>query len=158
MNAPMHRRPPRLESSCRYAAILVGLSTFIVPGVVQYARADTAPASAGRQVSRTEIAAADSSTPVFKLVEGQKASPDPYTPRVLVIPAGRTVILEITDHIGGCALVTIFPELAPDGGTVRARVPVGQTRRVVIRAAKPGQYRYHCSGNMFFGEIVARQQ
>lgn len=152
VKAPRFRR--RL-SSCRYAAILAGLSTLIAGAVVQYAHAGATPASAGRQVSRAEVAAAG--TPVFELVEGQKGSPDPYTPRVLVIPAGRTVILEITDHIGGCALVTIFPGLAPDGGTVRARVPVGQTRRVVIRAAKPGQYRYHCAGNMFFGEIVARQ-
>lgn len=94
--------------------------------------------------------------PVFKLVEGAKGSPDPYTPRVLGIPAGKTVALDITDHIGGCALVTVFPGLGVDGGTVRARVPVGQTRRVLIRAAKPGRYRYHCSESMFLGEIVAR--
>ena len=90
------------------------------------------------------------------LVEGAKGSPDPYTPRVLDIPAGRQVALEITDNIGGCALVTVFPGLGPNGGTVRARVPVGETRRVVIRAAKPGRYRYHCSESMYFGEIVAR--
>ena len=101
-------------------------------------------------------ALAASPMPVFKLVEGAKGSPDPYTPRVLGIPAGKTVALDITDHIGGCALVTVFPGLGVDGGTVRARVPVGQTRRVLIRAAKPGRYRYHCSESMFLGEIVAR--
>lgn len=102
------------------------------------------------------LALAASPIPVFKLVEGAKGSPDPYTPRVLDIPAGKTVALDITDHIGGCALVTVFPGLGVDGGTVRARVPVGQTQRVLIRAAKPGRYRYHCSESMFFGEIVAR--
>jgi plastocyanin len=94
--------------------------------------------------------------PVYKLVEGAKGSPAPYTPSVLHIPAGRTVALDITDHIGGCALVTVFPGLGPRGGSIRARVPVGQTRRILIRAPKPGRYRYHCSGDMYFGEIVAR--
>lgn len=94
--------------------------------------------------------------PVFKLVEGAKGSADPYTPRVLMIPAGKKVALEITDNIGGCALVTVFPGLGVNGGTVCARVPVGQTRRIVVRAPKPGHYRYHCSENMFFGEVVAR--
>lgn len=92
---------------------------------------------------------------VFKLVEGAQGSPYPYTPRTLTIPAGREVVLEITDHIGGCALVTDFPNLGPNGGTVRAKVPVGQTRTVMIRAPKPGRYRYHCSGNMYYGVIVA---
>ena len=61
--------------------------------------------------------------PVFKLVEGAKGSPDPYTPRVLDIPAGRQVALEITDNIGGCALVTVFPRLGADGSAVGLGFP-----------------------------------
>jgi plastocyanin domain-containing protein len=94
--------------------------------------------------------------PIFKLIEGAKGSPYPYTPKVLTIPAGRKVALDVTDNIGGCALVTVFPDLGANGGAVRASVPVGQTRRIVILAAKPGRYPYHCSENMFFGEIDAR--
>lgn len=95
---------------------------------------------------------------VFKIVEGAKGSPYPYSPRVLAIPANKKVALDITDNIGGCGLVTVFPGLGIDGGTVRARVPVGQTRRVAIFARSPGRYTYHCSENMFFGEIVAHPE
>lgn len=136
--------------------IFAGLSVVLAVGVLQCARAAPAPPSADGVTVNTDTHPVVGPMPVFKLIEGAKGSPDPYTPRVLDIPAGREVALEITDHIGGCALVTMFPGLGPNGGTVRARVPVGQTRRVLIRAAKPGQYRYHCSGNMYFGEIVAR--
>ncbi|HEU0196129.1 MAG TPA: cupredoxin domain-containing protein, partial [Nevskiaceae bacterium] len=117
------------------------------------------PALAGDAPSTTVERAASRAAavpiPVFELVEGAKGSPYPYTPRSLTIPAGRNVALRITDHIGGCALVTDFPHLGPNGSTVQARVPVGQTRTVMIRAPKPGHYRYHCSGNMYFGVIVA---
>ncbi len=94
--------------------------------------------------------------PVFRIVEGSPGSASPYTPAVLHIPTDRNVAIDLTDNIGGCGLVTVFPGLGTHGGAVRALVPVGQTRRIVIRAPKPGQYRYHCSENMFFGEIIAR--
>jgi len=93
---------------------------------------------------------------VLKIIEGSSGSAIPYTPAVLHIPADRKVAIDLTDNIGGCGLVTVFPELGVNGGAVRALVPVGQIRRVVIRAPKPGHYRYHCSENMFFGEIIAR--
>ncbi|TAM50816.1 MAG: hypothetical protein EPN57_19940 [Paraburkholderia sp.] len=99
---------------------------------------------------------ASSAIPVFTIVEGQPGSADPYSPAVLDIPAGKPVALEITDNIGGCQLITVFPGLGTDGATILTRVPVGQRRRIVIRAPKPGRYRYHCSENMYFGEIVAR--
>ena len=94
--------------------------------------------------------------PVVRIIEGSPGSASPYTPAVLYIPARKDIALDLTDNIGGCGLVTIFPGLGVDGRTVRALVPVGQTRRIVLRAPKPGRYRYHCSENMFFGEIVAR--
>lgn len=94
--------------------------------------------------------------PIYKLIEGAKGSPYPYTPSVLKIPAGRKVLLKITDHLGGCALVTVFPHMGQNGETVRARVPVGQTRKIVIRVPKPGRYRYHCADNMYFGTILAQ--
>ena len=126
------------------------VSAVLVVGLGLHARA-AEPARAAPGAHHTSVA-----IPIFKIVEGAKGSADPYTPRVLQIPVGRTVALDITDHIGGCALVTVFPGLGVDGETVRARVPVGQTRRVLIRAAKPGRYRYHCAGEMYFGEILAR--
>lgn len=129
-------------------------SILAAAGTLNCGRADSTP-TPDRNVGRSDSPVAADSMPVFHLVEGARGSPDPYTPRVLDIPAGEKVALDITDNIGGCALVTVFPGLGVDGGTVRARVPVGQTRRVVIRAATPGRYRYHCSQNMFFGEILA---
>ncbi|WP_156782765.1 cupredoxin domain-containing protein [Acidihalobacter yilgarnensis] len=94
-------------------------------------------------------------TPVFKLIEGKAWSSYPYSPSVLHIPAGKTVALELTDNIGGCGLVTVFPHLGPQGETVSVRVPVGDTKRILIHAPKPGKYVYHCSENMWYGEIVA---
>ncbi len=94
-------------------------------------------------------------TPVFKLIEGKAWSSYPYSPPVLHIPAGKTVALELTDNIGGCGLVTVFPHLGPQGKTVSIRVPVGDTKRILIHAPKPGKYVYHCSENMWYGEIVA---
>lgn len=154
--------PPMLKRSAGLkfkpglkALVFVGLPIFLAVSIIPWAFAVPAPPSIHGLPPGPPASPAAHAMPVFKLVEGAKGSPDPYTPRVLNIPSGRNVVLEITDHIGGCALVTIFPGLGVHGGMVRARVPVGQTRRVVIRAAKPGQYRYHCSGSMYFGEIVA---
>lgn len=125
----------------------------ILLGAALPALADGAPPT---PTARAPNLATAAPLPVFELVEGAKGSPYPYTPRSLTIPAGRKVTLRITDHIGGCALVTDFPYLGPNGSTVQAKVPVGQTRTVVIRAPKPGRYRYHCSENMYFGVIVAK--
>lgn len=141
----------------RSASIFVGsFLVLVLGGVIQSGNAATTPTSTARSTSNANAHATRDALPVFKLIEGAKGSPDPYTPRVLHIPAGQRVALEITDNIGGCAMVTLFPGLGTDGKTVRARVPVGQTRRIIIRAAKPGRYRYHCAGHMYFGEIVAR--
>ena len=137
------------------AAVVAAIAILFSSSIPQFALA-ASYSSPDKPVSGPDVHPASDSTPVFKLVEGAKGSPDPYTPRVLNVPVGKKVALDITDNIGGCALVTVFPGLAPDGGDVRARVPVGQTKRVVILAAKPGKYRYHCSENMYFGEIVAR--
>ena len=138
------------------AMVFAGLSALLAAGGGQIAHAATVTSSSDTPVPNANVHPAVDAMPVFKLVVGAKGSPDPYTPRVLTIPVGRQVALEITDNIGGCALVTVFPGLGADGGTVRARVPVGQTQRIVILAAKPGHYHYHCSANMFSGEIVAR--
>lgn len=92
---------------------------------------------------------------VYRIVEGKSGSVYPYTPDVLRIPAGQVVAIKLTDYLGGCGLVTVFPGLAPGGGDARARVPVGTTGRVYIRAPRPGRYPFHCSGNMYFGTIVA---
>lgn len=100
--------------------------------------------------SRTTVAIS-----AFKLVEGKAWSSYPYSPPVLHIPAGHLVTLELTDNVGGCGLVTVFPHLGPQGKTLSVRVPVGQTRRVLIKALKPGRYIYHCSEDMWYGEIVA---
>lgn len=145
-----------LKSNYGHKAVVIFAAVFFLGAcILPWAYAAPSPSSPDRLPVNPHTSPASVAMPVFKLVEGAKGSPDPYTPRVLNIPAGQNVVLEITDHIGGCALVTIFPGLGVHGGIVRARVPVGQTRRVVIRATKSGQYRYHCSGNMYFGEIVA---
>jgi Cupredoxin-like domain len=138
------------------AVIAASVSIFMAAGAVQTSDAADASISSGKPAASTDRHATIDVMPTFKLVVGAKGSPDPYTPRVLNIPAGKKIAVDVTDNIGGCALVTIFPDLGPDGATVRASVPVGQTRRVVLLAAKPGRYRYHCSENMFFGEIVAQ--
>ena len=145
-----------LSSRVLKALIVTGVAISMAAGAVEPSRAAAAAPSPGKLVANSVAIAASDAMPAFKLVIGAKGSPDPYTPRVLNIPAGKKVTFDVTDNIGGCALVTIFPDLGPDGATVRASVPVGQTRRVVLLAAKPGRYRYHCSENMFFGDIVAR--
>jgi len=96
-----------------------------------------------------------STTLVYHIVEGESGSAYPYTPDVLRVPAGQVVAIKLTDYLGGCGLVTVFPGLAPGGGDARARVPVGATESVYIRAPRPGRYPFHCSGNMYFGTIVA---
>lgn len=153
--APCQARKP-ISARVLKAMIVAGVAVFMAAGAVESSRAAGSVPSPGRPVVNSAAIAASDAMPTFELVVGAKGSPDPYTPRVLDIPAGQKIALDVTDNIGGCALVTIFPNLGPDGATVRASVPVGQTRRVVLLAAKPGRYRYHCSENMFFGEIVAR--
>lgn len=92
---------------------------------------------------------------MYHIVEGKSGSAYPYTPDVLRIPARQVVPVELTDHLGGCGLVTVFPGLAPGGGDARVRVPVGTTRRVYIRAPRAGRYPFHCAGNMYFGTVAA---
>lgn len=157
MSSPRIRQLGKRARDCILsAAIVAGLSVILTVGAAQVATAASIVASSDKPASKVDAQPGSDAMPVFKLVEGAKGSPDPYTPRVLDVPAGKKVALEITDNIGGCALVTVFPGLGADGSAVRASVPVGQTRRIVIFASKPGHYRYHCSENMFFGEIVAR--
>lgn len=144
----------KCAANLRIIFTAAGLSAFVVGGTLGSATAAPAPSSTSGSTSSTGTHAT-ANMPVFRLIEGEKGSANPYTPAALNIPAGKKVVLEITDHLGGCALVTVFPGLGVNGGTVRARVPVGQTRRIVIRAPKAGRYRYHCSESMYFGEIVA---
>lgn len=153
--APSQVRNP-ISARLLKAVIVAGVAVFVAAGATKTSRAAGSAPSPGKPVVNTEGSTPPDAMPAFKLVIGVKGSPDPYTSRVLNIPAGEKIALDVTDNIGGCALVTIFPNLGPEGATVRASVPVGQTRRVVLLAAKPGRYRYHCSENMFFGEIVAR--
>lgn len=94
-------------------------------------------------------------TPRFRIIEGQAHSPNPYSPAVLTIPAGQVVAVSLTDYLGGCGLVTVFPRLAVHGGTARLRVPVGATQTIALRAPAPGRYVYHCASDMYFGTIVA---
>lgn len=153
--APSQARNPICARVLK-ALIVAIAAVFVAAGAAESSRAAGSAPSPGKPVTNTKGTRPSDATPTFKLVVGAKGSPDPYTPRVLEIPAGKKIALDVTDNIGGCALVTVFPNLGPDGGTVRASVPVGQTRRVVLVAARPGRYPYHCSENMFFGEIVAR--
>ncbi len=99
--------------------------------------------SAGLQQYSPQNASVSAARPVQSRQDhrGQPGSASPYTPAVIHIPVRKDIALDLTDNIGGCGLVTVFPGLGVDGRTVRALVPVGQTRRIVIRAARPGQYR-----------------
>lgn len=94
--------------------------------------------------------------PVFRLVEGAPNATHPYSPQVLTIPAGRAVAIRLTDNLGGCGLVTVFPKLGRHGATARVDVPIGATRMVELYAPRPGSYPYHCAGDMYFGVIKAR--
>ncbi len=94
--------------------------------------------------------------PVFRLIEGAPHATHPYSPRVLTIPAGRMIAVRLTDNLGGCGLVTVFPGLGPHGTTARVDVPIGATRMVELYAPHPGSYPYHCASNMYFGVIKAR--
>lgn len=99
---------------------------------------------------------ATASMPRLSLTEGADPTGYPYQPRTLVIPAGRTVEVAVTDHVGGCLLRTIFEGLGPNGKAAAVTVPVGQTRVVQLFAPHPGRYGYHCGENMYFGTVEAR--
>lgn len=93
--------------------------------------------------------------PVFRLMEGAPHATHPYSPQVLTIPARRPVAVRLTDNLGGCGLVTVFPKLGPHGRSARVDVPIGATRLVELYAPRPGSYPYHCAGDMYFGVIKA---
>lgn len=90
------------------------------------------------------------------MTEGADATGYPYEPRTLVIPAGQTARVAVTDHIGGCLLSTIFEGLGPGGHAAEVTVPVGDTRVIELYARHPGRYRFHCGGDMYSGTVVAR--
>lgn len=92
----------------------------------------------------------------YHLSEGADATGYPYQPRILVIPARKTVQVALTDHIGGCLLSTIFEGLGPAGSAAKITVPVGETRVIKLYAPHPGEYVFHCGGNMYSGTVVAR--
>ena len=92
----------------------------------------------------------------YALTEGADTTGYPYQPRTLIIPAGHRVQVAVTDHIGGCLLVTVFEGLGPGGQAAEVTVPVGETRIVQLYAPHPGRYPYHCGENMYSGTVVAR--
>ena len=92
----------------------------------------------------------------YTLTEGADATGYPYQPRTLVIPAGQTVRVAVTDYIGGCLLRTVFEGLGSGGRAAELTVPVGDTRVVQLYARHPGRYPFRCGGNMYSGTVVAR--
>ena len=101
-------------------------------------------------------AAAAMPKPRYLLTEGADATGYPYQPRTFVIPAGQTVRVAVTDHIGGCLLSTVFEGLGPGGYAAEITVPVGETRVVQLFAPHPGHYTFHCGGHMYSGTVVAQ--
>ena len=142
-----------MRSTQRWLWAGTGLIVLLASGTFVYRQAwqhETADRTA--TVAKAPLPA---DVPVFRITEGQPGSPYPYSPSTLHIPAGRVVAVELTDNLGGCGLVTVFPGLAVNGGDARARVPVGTTQRIYLKAPRPGRYRFHCSENMYFGTIIA---
>ena len=123
-------------------------------GFLFYYFAQNYGAYAGRAPA-TSAAAAMPAAP-YLLTEGADATGYPYQPRTLTIPAGQTVQVAVTDHIGGCLLSTVFEGLGPSGHAAEVTVPVGETRVVQLYAPHPGRYTFHCGGNMYSGTVVAQ--
>jgi len=92
----------------------------------------------------------------YTLTIGADNTGYPYQPRKLVIPAGQTVDVAVTDHVGGCLLKTIFEGLGPNGQAAEVTVPVGDTRVVQLYAPHPGRYNFHCSVDMYTGTVEAQ--
>ena len=112
----------------------------------------------GAYVSPAQASPATLATPGhrYALTEGADATGYPYQPRTLVIPAGQSVQVAVTDHIGGCLLRTIFEGLGSAGHAAEITVPVGTTRVIQLYAAHPGRYAFHCGGDMYSGTVVAQ--
>lgn len=102
------------------------------------------------------IAAAAVPVHRYQLTEGAGSTGYPYQPRTLIVPAKQTIEVAITDHIGGCLLSTVFEGLGPGGHSAEVTVPVGTTRTVQLYAPRPGNYTFHCGGEMYSGTVVAR--
>ncbi len=94
-------------------------------------------------------------TPVYHIVEGEPDYPYVYYPDNITVPAGKIVIISLTDNVGGCALETIFQGLGVHGGNAVVNVPVGATKYIEILAPTPGTYVFHCGADMYYGYIRA---
>ena len=98
--------------------------------------------------------------PTFNLTEGASNNifagyPNLYQPDPLIIPATTPARIRLTDYAGGCGLETVFVGLGPNGTSVSATVPVGNTSYVNVYAPSPGNYTVHCGADMYWGEIKA---
>lgn len=82
------------------ATAIAGLSAFLVVAGDLHADAAAISSPADAPNLNGSVQTDAGTMPVFKLVEGAKGSPNPYTPRVLRIPAGQKVVVEITNHLG----------------------------------------------------------
>jgi len=131
------------------AVLFIGTGVFLFYYFGQNYGAYLKPASVA--VASTVV-----SRPLYHLTEGADATGYPYQPRTLVIPAGKTVEVAVTDHIGGCLLRTVFEGLGQNGHAVEITVPVGQTRTVRLYAPHPGRYAFHCGADMYSGILIAR--
>lgn len=75
-----------------------------------------------------------------------------YTPNTIVLKQGvpATIVFNRKDP-SGCLEQVVFPDFG-----ISEHLPVNQKHPIEIDTSKPGEYKYACGMNMFFGKLIIK--
>lgn len=75
-----------------------------------------------------------------------------YVPNVVTLKQGvpATIVFNRKDP-SACLDEVVFPDFG-----IHESLPVNQTHTINLDTSKPGEYKYTCGMNMFFGKVVIK--
>jgi plastocyanin domain-containing protein len=75
-----------------------------------------------------------------------------YVPNVITLKQGVPATLRFDrKDPSACLEEVVFPDFG-----IHEKLPVGKQHSIAIDTSKPGEYKYACGMNMFFGKVIVK--
>jgi plastocyanin domain-containing protein len=75
-----------------------------------------------------------------------------YVPNTVTLKQGVPATLQFDrKDPSACLEEVVFPDFG-----IHEKLPVGRRHTITIDTSKPGEYKYACGMNMFFGKVVVK--